>query len=404
MRTYPTYSERLADVDLPQELDFDRREYERRLARLREAMEERGLDILLVSDLASICYLSGFQTPSSGTFATLFVAAADIAPVLQIIDHEYGSARYMGWVEDIRTFAWYLPEEGERQQLEIIAGLGRTKRPRIALERAAPIPLHRLRERARQAGISAEWEDASGLLNQVRRVKSPAEIEAMRESGRIADAALSATIADMRPGMTDNDVAARLHAHMIAEGSEFVNMGPFVATGLRSSLAHSTWKRHPIAPGDPIFLEVGCPYKRYNAPMMRSAVMGATRPEFRELAAAASETLAILLATIRAGLSGHDIAVAAGRGFAPVLDRVYFQGAFGYTVGLGAPPDWAEGSFPFIAEGVEEELVAGMTFHLPVAARIAGLGGMAVSETVLVTEDGCEVLTGRDRSFPEIAV
>jgi Xaa-Pro dipeptidase len=148
-----------------------------------------------------------------------------------------------------------------------------------------------------------------------------------------------------------------------------------------------------------VFLEIACPYKRYNAPMMRTAVMGRMPPTLSELSLAVEETLDSLLGSIAAGRTGHEIAVEASKGFAPILDRIYFQGAFGYTVGLSLPPNWAEGSTPFIAEGVEEVLVSGMTLHLPVAARIVGVGGLAMSETVMVTDEGCEVLTSQERSF-----
>jgi Xaa-Pro dipeptidase len=85
-----------------------------------------------------------------------------------------------------------------------------------------------------------------------------------------------------------------------------------------------------------------------------------------------------------------------------VRDEVFFQGAFGYSVGLALPSDWAEGSTPFIADGVEEPLATGMTLHLPVAARVVGVGGVALSETVLVTETGCVSLTASERSLTVI--
>jgi Xaa-Pro dipeptidase len=131
--------------------------------------------------------------------------------------------------------------------------------------------------------------------------------------------------------------------------------------------------------------------------MMRTAIMGQPSKTAERLTAAVEATLAILFETIRAGRTGHEIAVAAARGFAPVKDEIFFQGAFGYSVGLALPPDWAEGSTPFIAEGTDEPLVAGMTLHLPVAARIVGFGGVALSETILVTESGCESLTAESR-------
>jgi Xaa-Pro dipeptidase len=402
MRTYPKYSEKLSPSSVPKELDFEIEEYSRRLEAIRNAMRVKGISMLMVSDLANICYLTGFQTPSSGTFATLFVTLeADI--VLQVIDHEYACAFYTSYVKDIRTFAWYRPEDGQRQHVEILAELIASGSETVGVEDSAAIPLHRLRSLAERHNLSIQWVECSGLVNQVRRVKSLVEIAAMRESGRIADQALRATVADIRYGDTDSDIAATLHSYMIRLGCEFVNMGPFVATGLRSSLIHTTWKRRPVEKGDPIFLEVACPFKRYNAPMMRTAVMGSMSEELRKLSAAVEETLDILLGSIRAGRTGHDVALEAGRGWSSIVGRIYFQGAFGYSVGLGLPPNWAEGSTPFIAEGVEEELVAGMTLHLPIAARIPGLGGVAMSETVLVHQGRCEVLTGNERTFPTIS-
>lgn len=397
--SYPPYPERFATADVPRELDFPEAEYARRLARTRAAMEVAGIDLLLVSSLANVCWLTGFQTPSSGTFACLFVPAAG-PPVLQVIDHEYGCARYTSWIEDIRTFAWYRPEDGVALHGKILEELaGGRAGMRVGVESHHPIAPERLSAMIGGSGVRAERVAAEGLVNQVRRVKSEAELAAMRHSGAIAVAATEATLAEVRSGTTDSEIAARLHERMIREGAEFVNMGPFVATGVRSSLIHTTWKRRPVERGDLIFVETACPFRRYNAPVMRSAVVGPATPLVERLAAAVDATLAALLGGIRAGRTGHDIAVEATAAFRPVLDEIYFQGAFGYTVGLGLPPNWAEGSTPFIAEGIEDELVAGMTLHLPVAARVVGVGGVALSETVLVEEGGCSSLTGSSRAF-----
>lgn len=395
--SYPPYAVRFDGADIAPELDFPVEEYAARLARTRRAMAADGVDILLVSNLANVCWLTGFQTPSSGTFACLFVPVSG-SPVLQTIDHEYACARYTSWVPDVRTFAWYRPEDGVALHDGILGDLCGGKRGlRIATEAHHPVDPAVLQEAAAEMG--ATLVRADGLVNQVRRVKTAAELTAMRRSGAIAVAATEATLAEVRGGTTDSAVAARLNERMIAAGGEFVNMGPFVATGLRSSLIHTTWKRRPIARGDLVFLETAAPYKRYNAPVMRSAVVGPMTPLVDRLRAAVEATLAQLLESIRAGRSGHDVAVEATRCFRPVIDEIYFQGAFGYAVGLGLPPNWAEGSTPFIAEGIEEELVAGMTLHLPVAARVVGVGGVALSETVLVEEGGAASLTGATRSF-----
>lgn len=398
---FSSYRTRFQELSLPKELDFPVEEYRRRLTAVHDAMAGRGLDLIVLGAIADICWLTGFQTPSAGTFAALLVPAGR-EPVLHAIDHEYACAMYTSWLADIRTFPWYEPEAGVRQHGEIIAELLPIN-GRLAVDARVPIGRERLAVLLGRHRPNLDIGDASGLVTQLRRSKSPLEIAAMRESGRIARISLADTIAGLRAGMTDSDAAAILHKRMIEEGAEFSSMGPFVATGVRSSLIHTTWKRRLIEPGDHVFLEVGPAFKRYNAPMMRTAVMGRASDLARRLTTAVEDTLARLLGAIRAGRTGHDIALDAAKGFAPIRDEIFFQGAFGYTVGLALPPDWAEGTTPFIAEGINEPLMAGMTLHLPVAARVVGRCGVALSETVLVTETGCECLTADTRSLAEIA-
>lgn len=397
---FATYPECFAGITIEPELDFPIAEYHERLALTRSAMAADGLDMLILRSLANICYLCGFQTPSAGTFAALFIPATG-RPILQLIDHEYACARYTSCIEDIRSYPWYLPEHGRELSRAILDELLPDDRStfRIGYEPSAYALLPDLNRLAVARGALVQTIDAGNLVNQLRRIKSPAEIAALRESGRIAVDAIDFALDRLRADMTDNQLAALMHQKMIEAGCEFVNMGPFVATGVRSSLIHTTNKRRPITSGDPVFLELACPYKRYNAPVMRSAVVGGMTSTIERLVAAVEATLGRLLGTIRAGRTGHEVALEAAKGFASIRDDIYFQGAFGYTVGLGLPPNWAEDSTPFIAAGVEEPLLAGMTFHLPVAARIVGLGGVALSETVLVTESGCECLTADNRSF-----
>ncbi|MFO1169477.1 MAG: Xaa-Pro peptidase family protein [Hyphomicrobiaceae bacterium] len=397
---FPPYRTRFEGKDVPRELDFPAAEYAGRLAAVQAAMAKQGLDLLVLGNLPDICWLTGFQTPSAGTFAALLVPAKG-AFTLQVIDHEYGCARYVSNAERIESYPWFEPEQGLAQHVGLIAGLLPPGGARAGIDAKAPVRPEVIDARLGAGRIA--WTNSTGLVTQLRRSKSPLELEAMRESGRITRVALNDTLLAIRPGMTDSDVAAILMRRLIEEGSEFPAMGPFVATGLRSSLIHTTWKRRPIEAGDHVFLEPAASYKRYNAPMMRTAVMGRPTNTTERLTAAVEATLAILFDTIKAGRTGHEIAVAAAKGFAPVTDEIFFQGAFGYSVGLALPSDWAENSTPFIAQGIEEPLAAGMTLHLPIAARIVGLGGVALSETVLVTETGCESLTAQNRELVVIS-
>lgn len=233
--SFATYAERFAGRDVPRELDFPIEEYRRRIDRVRAEMRRLGLDLLLLGALPDICYLTGHQTPSAGSFACLLLPLEG-DPVFQTIDHEYACARYLSWLDRIETFPWYDPERGLRQHEELIAEALQGRRgSRVGVDDKCPVPLPQLEAWAHSRGAQVEWVDAGPLVRQIRRIKSPAEIEAMRQSARITTAAIEEAAASVRPGMRDSDVAAVLMRRMIEEGSEFPSMGPFVATGLRSS-------------------------------------------------------------------------------------------------------------------------------------------------------------------------
>jgi len=99
----------------------------------------------------------------------------------------------------------------------------------------------------------------------------------------------------------------------------------------------------------------------------------------------------------------HDVAMAAKHAHRDIDDLAYFSGAYGYTVGVGYPPTWAE-TIGFISEGADGVLAPGMLFHLPIAMRVPGRYGVSLSETVLVTETGCETLSDLPRELRVIDV
>ena len=150
-------------------------------------------------------------------------------------------------------------------------------------------------------------------------------------------------------------------------------------------------------------MEYGGCFKRYTAPLMRSAVLGRADDQIRRIEDAVKATTQAMIDNIRPGRTAHDIALVAKHAHRDVDDCCWHSGAYGYTSGGGYPPTWAE-TIGFLAEGVDEELMPGMTFHLPSALRIPGQCGVSLSESVLVTSSGCEMLTDHPRSLHTIEV
>jgi Xaa-Pro dipeptidase len=381
---------------VPKEMAFSEAEYRARLDRVREAMGAKGLDLLLLHHLPSVCYLTGYQTPVSDWYNCLIVPLeGDLA--LQVCDFEVGLALVHTTVERILSVRWNRMDEAATQLVELL-GAANVDRKRIGIEsRRTGLNAHAyqlLRDRFPRTHLV----DGSDLVPRIRALKSPAEIDCLRQAGRLSVAGLDAAIRAMRPGVTENAVAAAAAAAMIEAGSEFFCTDPWVRAGHRSGIIHATYKRHFVKPGDPVIIELGAVYQRYTAPLYGTAVMGRPPDRLRRLADTALAALALLYENVRAGRTADDVARAAAKGLAGVDPEVYLSEYHAYPVGLGFPPEWSEDSI-WIVEGSQEVLRPGMTFHGVRSLRIPGLMAAGFSETIAVTEAGCEILTPHRREL-----
>ena len=378
------------------ELAFPRAEYDERIARVRRRMASAGLDVLLVTHPCDLCYLAGYNTFGTGNHACL-VLPADGAPSLQVTSMEIPAAVVNGWVEEVVAADWTTQADTGAELAGILEakGLG-VGRIGVALGRVGLVP--RIYERLRATLARARFEDASDIVARERLVKSPRELAYLRKSAAITRAGIEASLGAIRAGITDNDVARVGYDAMIAAGSEFMAVQPIVTTGRRTAFVHQSYRRVAIEPGDVVFLEYGGCYQRYTAPLMRTAVVGQPSAAVQELAEAVDATAAAILATARPGRTHHEVALAARQAHAGMSDRIFFSGAYGYHVGIGFPPTWADG-LVFMAEGMEEPLAAGMTLHLPLSFRIPGRFGVGLSETIVITDDGCERLVDHPRAL-----
>src|SRR6185312_1303852 len=116
--------------------------------------------------------------------------------------------------------------------------------------------------------------DATDLVSRMRIHKSPAEVECLRQAARYTDAGFTAALAAVKPGATENDVAAAAVQAMVAAGSEYFSIDPHIRTGMRTSMAHATYRRTVIGKGDPFIIEMGGVHNRYTAPIYRTISAG----------------------------------------------------------------------------------------------------------------------------------
>ncbi len=375
---------------------FPPAEYAHRLRAVRARMDEAGIDVLLSSNAANIAYLTGYDTAMPTGYAVLILPATG-APTLHCSELEAPCMLYTGNVADVRAYAWYAPGDAATQLAALLADGGYGGRA-VGVEMGnadtfscGALDARSFRTLERQLRGS-RLVDATDLVLEARLVKSELELQHMRTAGAYTWAGIRAGIETIAAGVTDNDVIAAVYHGLVSAGSESPSIDPMIMAGERSGwMPHQAFRRHRLAEGDAIYFEVSGVHHRYNAPAQRSAVIGAPSDDVRRLAEASLAAVDALLEAIAPGRTGHEIAQLVAATTASVPDACR-GGAYGYSIGLGMKPTWTEAAV-YIAEGAHRPLEVGMTFHLPNSRWIPGRCGVGFSESVVVTERGCECLT-----------
>lgn len=383
---FNAYQQALSDEFRGRECPFPPEEFDQRLKAVRDQMASRDLGALLVTDPSDVFYLTGYSTFEVSVHIALVVTHSSL--MLQVPSIETGPATITTRVENVLGYRW----ESVEAVLDPLADSLRGNGSRIGVDSWHGSLRFGVMEGLKVRLPEVSFEDASNILKAKRIIKSPAEIGYLKESARITGQGIEAAAAAVRPGATDNDIAAVGAQTMLAKGSEFMSLQPIVTVGPRSSVIHTNHKRCEINTGDPVFLEFGAAWQRYTAPMMRTLVAGTPTREMERVFAGCQRIFQALLPVMKPGNTFDDAARAAEAALEPLVNDVFFSGVFGYTVGAQFPPSWVEGS-GYIARGEHTPFVAGMVFHLPLCLRVPGQWGIGCSDTVLVREGGAEPLT-----------
>ena len=381
-------------ADIPQHLVFSKQEYGRRLDAVQAGMASRGMDALLVFSPEHIFYLTGYQTFGYFTYLAAVVPAKG-EPILILRFLESFLAKHYAWVRDVEI--WDDHEDPVDVTVRVLRERELAGRRRIGTEDR--VLAYDVRRKLAQALPEAALEDGTALLEQVRIRKSGEEIAHMRKASEYSTLGMAAGIRESTAGRTENDVAAAVFNAMTRAGSEYSPHDPIVTSGWRAGIPHSTYERRRLEPNDTVLLEITGTHHRYVAPLMRTAVVGAATPKVLEMAKLVLEGLQAAIETIRPGVTAGEVDDAC-RG---IMERAGYYENFrkrtGYSVGFGFPPSWNEGHIISLRKGERAVLAPGMVYHVPVALREYGVSTVGLSETILVTERGREVLTNYPREL-----
>ncbi len=380
---------------MQKDLVFSVEEFGERLRRVRERMAEEYLDVLLVHTPESIYYLTGYQTPGYYAYQC-FIVPAEGEPIMLTRLLEEGNVRALSWVERRATVAdTEDPIEVTRQVLSDGGWAGK----RVGVEQSCWFLSTANLLKLTELMPDADFVDASGTVEAVRLIKSSAEVDYIRQAARATEKAIEMGVEAVAEGDDENDVAAAVHEGLILGGSEYYSLPPFVVSGDRTYLCHATWAGRELRPGDLVYIEVAGCVRRYSAPSLRCAALGELSPEIRRLFDSVCRAFDYGLEEMRPGSTSGRVDAAVRRAFKEFDVEHLYDHRSGYSVGISFPPDWGEGHIMSLKADDPSELRPGMVFHLCPSIFVWGVAGVACTDTVLITDEGHEVITQVSREL-----
>ncbi|NGO52721.1 M24 family metallopeptidase [Allomesorhizobium camelthorni] len=368
---------------------FSDAEIDGRLFRVQTELARRRLDAAIFASPENVFYLTGLD--HWGYFAPhLLIVPLDGKPVLitrsmekVTIEKQVKAAEFRGHSDS---------ETAADLSARVLSELGLPGK-RIGLEYWTSGLSHGLAEKLK-AQADANWSDVSGLVDRIRWVKSAEEQALMREAAKVTDAAAGAAIAAISDQASEQEVAAQCVAAMIRAGGHAPGFGPFIRPAARLGEEHTTWGSGVYRKGEPVFVELSGCVSRYHAPLGRLVRIGYISDEDAVMAEVTAKAFDAVVKALRPGARARNV-YAAWQG---VVDEAglshYRRHHCGYLVGIGQPPSWTGGnSVTGLRHDSDLEIENGMSFHVLSWLMHTGRGDDFISNTVLLTDAGAEVLT-----------
>lgn len=386
----PTASGSALPMIVHDRLAFSPEEYVRRYDNLQAAMAKQGLDALLVRSPENITYFSGYETPGYYKYHCV-VVPKDGEPVFLVRDFEWINSPEFAWSTKIaKVFDWDHPPSVTVNVLQQL-GLGEGKR--IGVEKQGFFYTVDEHETLVSDLPSNEFVDATQICWDSRMIKSSEEVEVMRKSARLVDLAMQAGWDAAVPGASADAVGAIVNKTLIENGGEYMGLPPFILAGERTCLPHQTGGANRLANDDLMYFEISASKHRYTAALMRTIFIGSPKDEWRRAADAVIGAVAAAMDTIKPGATPHEADTAARAVTQKAGFGEYHRNRLGYSIGVSYPPDWGEGEIISLRQEEHRPLVPGMTFHMPPLCLKYREFGIGFSESIVVTENGCEKLS-----------
>ncbi len=353
-------------------------EFEQRRRSISNRLPELKVEALLISAPANLQYLTGYTgsnglvllTPSESHFFT---------------DPRYALAAQSGISGKVHI--------AKQPLLMEAAKIIKSKHlKRIGFE-PSHLRVEQYNQLAEKLGKTIQLKPTGGAVEELRTIKSPAEILRIRKSVIINSEAYFRTLKRVKVGMREQEIAAELDFQMRVLGAEKPAFETIVASGHNSALPHAHPSSKRLANNELLLVDMGATADGYTSDMTRVTFLGTPSPQIREMYQAVLEAQLAAIDQVKSGVSTTRVDGAARQ----VLHSYGLEKQFVHSTGHGLGLEIHES--PRIAKKDKTKLRSGMVITVEPGVYVEGVGGVRIEDTVLVTDQGCEVLTPTPKEF-----
>ena len=349
-----------------------------RFALIAARLRADGLSALLLTGEYNRFYATGFH--AYGGDGVALIAADGRAWYLT-------DARYTEAAARAIPAAVQLEIGGGRGYAAVLKELFETERfPRLGFEDAS-MSVQEFKAYQKALGDGVEFVGWSEALSAIRSSKDADEQRRMIAAQRVAERAFTELLNEIRAGVSEKEIAARLQYWMLHFGATDKSFDPIVASGANGSMPHAVPTEKLLKPGEFVTIDFGCVYEGYCSDTTRTFAIESVTDEMAFAYDAVLRAQKAGIAAARAGVTGKEIDAAARAVLSDAGLGQYFTHSFGHGVGVEIH------EAPNAAPRFDKPLPAGAVISAEPGVYIPGRFGLRIEDVIILNETGCTDIT-----------
>jgi Xaa-Pro dipeptidase/ectoine hydrolase len=383
---------------------FSQSEFDFRLKKIKSSMNNKGLDLIIITDPSNMNYTTGYDGWSFYVPQGVIISLDHNEPIWFGRMQDSKGAKITTFLkeENILGYPEDLIQSPPQHPYDYLTNFLKTKKwdkKNIGVEMDSYYYSAECHARLLNQFPEATFHDANLLVNWIRLIKSENEIKYMKDASVLVQLGMQKAYNTIKLGVRQSEVAGNIQNTLLSGtdkmGGEYSGLTIILASGISASASHLTPTDKKFVNNEGTIIELGGVKNRYHCPMSRTVFIGKPDIKTIETMKITNEAFENALKFIKPGNTANDVAV----GFWEVLSKHGLEkdSRLGYSIGLGYPPDWGEHTMS-IRKNDMTVLQPNLTFHM-IAGMWMDTWGLEVSESIQVTDNGYKLFCNFSRSL-----